>query len=130
MTSYDREETFGLYLAVLKKGEPSPLLPESDEDPGVGGAAPGSGAGAREGIRRRRRPTAPAPAAAARRARRSPCRSISTACSSASLPVPGVPARAVLAAEGRRRRHGVLTSRRGGSGAAVPAAATRCTATA
>ena len=41
MTSYDREETFGLYFAVLKKGEPSPLLPESDEDPGVGSAAPG-----------------------------------------------------------------------------------------
>jgi len=27
MTSYDREENFGLYLAALKKGEPSPLLP-------------------------------------------------------------------------------------------------------
>jgi tricorn protease len=44
MTSYDREENFGLYLAVLKNGEPSPLLPESDEDAGVGnrpsGAAP------------------------------------------------------------------------------------------
>ncbi|MEP7272632.1 MAG: PDZ domain-containing protein [Acidobacteriota bacterium] len=43
MTSYDREETFGLYFAVLKKGEPSPLLPESDEDRGVGSAAPGGG---------------------------------------------------------------------------------------
>jgi tricorn protease len=40
MTSYDREETFGLYLAVLKKGEPSPLLPESDEDTGVSAAPP------------------------------------------------------------------------------------------
>jgi tricorn protease len=38
MTSYDRTENFGLYLAVLKKGEPSPLLPESDEDKGVGAA--------------------------------------------------------------------------------------------
>ncbi len=38
MTSYDREENFGLYLAVLKKGEPGPLLPESDEDSGVTGA--------------------------------------------------------------------------------------------
>ena len=45
MTSYDREETFGLYFAVLKKGEPSPLLPESDEDLGVGSAPPGGGRG-------------------------------------------------------------------------------------
>ncbi len=35
MTSYDREENFGLYVAVLKKGEASPLLPESDEDKGI-----------------------------------------------------------------------------------------------
>jgi tricorn protease len=41
MTSYDHSETFGLYLAVLKKGEPSPLLPESDEDQGVGAAGAG-----------------------------------------------------------------------------------------
>ena len=40
MTSYDHDETFGLYLAVLKKGEPSPLLPESDEDKGIGNAPP------------------------------------------------------------------------------------------
>jgi tricorn protease len=45
MTSYDHNETFGLYLAVLKKGEPSPLLPESDEDSGVGSAPPGGGSG-------------------------------------------------------------------------------------
>ncbi len=43
MTSYDREENFGLYLAVLKRGEPSPLLPESDEDAGVGSRPPTSG---------------------------------------------------------------------------------------
>ena len=36
MTSYGREETFALYLAVLNKTEASPLLPESDEDPGIG----------------------------------------------------------------------------------------------
>src|SRR6186713_2809581 len=42
MTSYDRTETFGLYMAVLKRGEPSPLLPESDEDAGVQ-FAPGRG---------------------------------------------------------------------------------------
>jgi tricorn protease len=35
MTSYDREENFGLYVAVLKQGEASPLLPESDEDKGI-----------------------------------------------------------------------------------------------
>jgi tricorn protease len=49
MTSYDREETFGLYVAVLKKGEPSPLLPESDEDKGVGSAPPAGGRGGRGG---------------------------------------------------------------------------------
>lgn len=44
MTSYDREETYGLYFAILKKGEPTPLLPESDEESGVGTApAPGRG---------------------------------------------------------------------------------------
>lgn len=55
MTSYDHQESFGLYLAVLGKDEPSPFLPESDEDPGVSGApgkdeaggakAPGAGGG-------------------------------------------------------------------------------------
>jgi tricorn protease len=50
MTSYDREETFGLYFAVLKKDDPSPLLPESDEDRGIqaggrGGDTPGQGGG-------------------------------------------------------------------------------------
>ena len=42
MTSYDHNEDFGLYLAVLKKGDASPLLPESDEDKGVG-ATPAGG---------------------------------------------------------------------------------------
>ena len=32
MTSYDHPVTSALYLTVLKKGEPSPLLPESDEE--------------------------------------------------------------------------------------------------
>jgi tricorn protease len=45
MTSYDHDETFGLYLAVLKKTEASPLLPESDEDRGVGSATPSPGGG-------------------------------------------------------------------------------------
>lgn len=49
MTSYDHDVNFGLYFAVLKKSDASPLLPESDEDRGVGtgrralpaGACPG-----------------------------------------------------------------------------------------
>jgi len=45
MTSYDHDVNFGLYLAVLKKTEPSPLLPESDEDRGVGSAPPSSPGG-------------------------------------------------------------------------------------
>ncbi len=49
MTSYDHDENFGLYLAVLKKGEPSPLLPESDEDQGVGSAPTGGAGGGRAG---------------------------------------------------------------------------------
>ena len=35
MEQYDHPVTRALYLAVLKKGEPSPFLPESDEDKGV-----------------------------------------------------------------------------------------------
>jgi tricorn protease len=51
MTSYDHEENFGLYLAVLKAGEPSPLLPESDEDEGVSaGRRAGGPAGRGEGM--------------------------------------------------------------------------------
>ncbi|HSB29306.1 MAG TPA: PDZ domain-containing protein, partial [Pyrinomonadaceae bacterium] len=56
MTSYDHNENFGLYFAVLKKTDASPLLPESDEDRGVGtgsrrplpGACPGDAAGGGE----------------------------------------------------------------------------------
>ena len=36
MTSYNHTTNFGLYFAVLRKSDPSPLLPESDEDRGVG----------------------------------------------------------------------------------------------
>src|SRR6185369_16507418 len=61
MTSYDHNEDFGLYLAVLKKGDASPLLPESDEERGpapddhdgamaagaaMGASSPGSDKGA------------------------------------------------------------------------------------
>ncbi len=43
MTSYDHAETFGLYVAVLKKGEASPFLPESDEDAGITSGRPSGG---------------------------------------------------------------------------------------
>ena len=55
MTSYDHEETFALYVAVLKKGEPSPLLPESDEDPGAGAEWSAGDATSEDGRRRPRR---------------------------------------------------------------------------
>jgi tricorn protease len=42
MSSYERPITRAVYLAVLRKGEPSPLLPESDEE----GAKPDSAAAA------------------------------------------------------------------------------------
>ncbi len=44
MTSYDHEENFGLYLTVLKQGEASPLLAESDEDQGISAERPSRGA--------------------------------------------------------------------------------------
>ncbi len=43
MTSYGRQETFALYVAVLKKTDPSPLLAESDEEPGIVPASPAAG---------------------------------------------------------------------------------------
>src|SRR5689334_19610426 len=52
MTSYGFTENFGLYLAILRKGEATPFLPESDEDGGVGSAPAGGrggGAGGRGG---------------------------------------------------------------------------------
>src|SRR5205085_11504626 len=39
MTSYDHPVTSALYLTVLKKSEPSPLLPESDEEKAAAAAA-------------------------------------------------------------------------------------------
>jgi tricorn protease len=48
MTSYEKEQTFGLYFAILRKGEPTPFVPESDEDPGVS-AGRGGGQGGRAG---------------------------------------------------------------------------------
>jgi tricorn protease len=51
MTSYDHDETFGLYLTVLKKTDQSPLLPESDEDKGVGSAPANPSAPGGRGMR-------------------------------------------------------------------------------
>jgi len=73
MTSYDHDENFGLYLAVLKKSDSSPLLPESDEDRGVGtgrralppgvcaGDAPATGADAAGGEQQPQAPRGPRP---------------------------------------------------------------------
>ena len=74
MTSYDHNENFGLYVAVLKKGEPSPLLPESDEDTGVRARPAAAARGGRAAVRARRRRSAgrrPATSPAAPRAPRS-----------------------------------------------------------
>ncbi|CAA9297701.1 MAG: tolB protein precursor, periplasmic protein involved in the tonb-independent uptake of group A colicins, partial [uncultured Gemmatimonadaceae bacterium] len=40
MSGYDRTPTRALYMAVLSSDEPSPLLPESDEEAARAGAAP------------------------------------------------------------------------------------------
>lgn len=46
MSAYDHPETRALYLAVLSKADPSPLLPESDEEAGrTPGATAGRGGG-------------------------------------------------------------------------------------
>ena len=89
MTSYGREETFALYLAVLNKTDASPLLPESDEDPGVGARASreheqAAGGAAGDRADRFRSPAAAHPAGDRRAVA------------------------AVFATEGRRGRHGVL----------------------
>lgn len=43
MTSYDRPVTFGLYFAILKKSDATPLLPESDEEAARATDAPAGG---------------------------------------------------------------------------------------
>src|SRR5213075_2602683 len=49
MSNTDHTENFALYAAILKKSDPSPLLPESDEDRGVGSTPSGGGRGGRGG---------------------------------------------------------------------------------
>ncbi len=58
MTSYDHETNYGLYFAILKKGEATPLLPESDEDTGVGSAPATPGGAPANGGRGGGRPAA------------------------------------------------------------------------
>ena len=62
MSSYDHQEDFGLYLAILQKGAASPLLPESDEDSGV--AAEGDKSGAADAAKPAAKGAKPATAAA------------------------------------------------------------------
>ncbi len=113
MTSYDREENFGLYFAVLKKGEPSPLLPESDEDAGVNAPPPGGGGG------RGGRGNAPAPDAqgAAGDQQAPPAPRPRTPVTvqidfdglqQRIISVPGVPERQYLRPQGRSCRNGLL----------------------
>jgi len=45
MTNYPYNPSYGLYMAVLAKKDPSPLLPESDEDTGVAQPGPLRGGG-------------------------------------------------------------------------------------
>jgi tricorn protease len=97
MSAYEHATTRGLYLMVLAKGEPSPLLPESDEEAARAGMAPttpggaltrapaSAGSGARAAGRADRGRARVTPAARAARARgRARCASTSTGCSSAS----------------------------------------------
>ncbi|MGH7461809.1 MAG: S41 family peptidase, partial [Longimicrobiales bacterium] len=49
MTSYDRPSTRGVYFAVLKKGEPSPLLPPKGDEAASASPRPDSASPARGG---------------------------------------------------------------------------------
>ncbi len=48
MSNVDHTETFGLYATILRKSDPSPFLPESDEENGMP-SAPAFGGGGRGG---------------------------------------------------------------------------------
>jgi tricorn protease len=64
MSNYPFDPTYGLYMAVLSKTDPSPLLPESDEDAGVAQPGPLRGGGNRPDTTNAETPagqTSPAP---------------------------------------------------------------------
>jgi tricorn protease len=68
MTSYDRPSTRGVYFAILKKGEPSPLLPPRGDEaaspaPRSDSARATSGGGAGVGVEGAARPQAQSPRA-------------------------------------------------------------------
>jgi tricorn protease len=58
MTSYDRPVTRAAYVAVLRKADPNPLAPESDEETGVAAPA-GADSARRPSADSARRPAAP-----------------------------------------------------------------------
>jgi tricorn protease len=66
MSAYDHPQTKGLYLAILNKAEPSPLLPESDEEAARAGAAPRDPDAPMPSTPRAPRPRTPAPNASPR----------------------------------------------------------------
>jgi tricorn protease len=49
MSNYDHTETFGLYAAMLRKSDPSPFLPESDDE-GTPGGTPARDSGGGNGV--------------------------------------------------------------------------------
>jgi tricorn protease len=100
MSNYDHTETFGLYAAMLRKSDPSPFLPESDEEGAAAtpDRAPGGGFGGRGGRGSTAAPTdsAAGAEAAPRPAPRAPLPTVTIDFDGLQhriLSVPGVPER-------------------------------------
>src|SRR5438552_13901583 len=91
MTNYDHTETFGAYAVLLRKSDPSPFLPESDEEGALSAERPALGArGGRGGAAAGDSAQPPAPSAQ----RSAPSVSIDfDGLQKRILPLPGVPAR-------------------------------------
>ncbi len=89
MSGYDHEENFGLYVAVLKKGDPTPFSPESDEDGGISSEKPA--AASAEGAKGK--PAAAAPAKTGGDAPANLTRIDFDGIASRIVSVPGVPER-------------------------------------